>query len=639
MQELKKMISRYMTIITAIIAAVIIFVAFVVNVLEVQKEARDAAESMLIQIEQLIEKNQQDVQEVEEEYRKASLDNVQAIAYILEQNPSIIDDGEELEKIASFMNVDEIHIIDADGCIYAGTHPQYYNFTFDSGEQIGFFRSMLTDKSLRLVQDIMPNTAENKLMQYSAVWSENEKFIVQVGMEPVRVHKLTQKNDLTSIFNVLKVNVGVDYYGIDANDGRVVGSTITEVVGKTAEEIGLEMSEIEKDKNGFHTSINKENSFVIFKRVGDNWIGRSVKSKLLYGNLPGNVLGVAICCIIMGIVQVFVVTKYLNSYVVEGIREVNEKLNTIASGKLTETVDVRKSREFVELSQYINDMVRSLMAGNRRLTYALSKTNMLIGVYEYNDLTKRVIVTDQIQRIFELNDDEMEVLLSDKQEFKKYISLARRRIIEEEEDVYYYKRFSEKYIRIEELYENGKMFGIIIDVTDEMLKRKQIEAERDIDLLTGLYNRRGLENHLERLFRNPASLRHGAIVMIDADGLKHINDKYGHKDGDIYLRKVANIIKGFGINESFAFRQGGDEFVLVLYDYVSDSEVVKVIETLEYIQNNSVAHLSNGDDVPLKFSYGFTLFDGRADYVEMMKEADEKMYANKRIRKAKLKEI
>ena len=635
MQNLRGLISRYMTIVTTAIVFVIICVAFFVQMLDAQQKARTDADTMLVQIESALKRNQRELEEVEAEYRQTCLSNTRAIAYMIQHYPEALESVDELKKIAAFMEVDEIHIFDEKGSIIMGTHPEYWGYTFDSGEQINFFKPMLVDKSLQLVQEIMPNTAQNKQMQYSARWSEDGQFIVQVGMEPTRVAKITNENELSNIFALLKVNEGVDYYAVDAITSQVVGSTRPELLGKNVADIGLKMSEIKRDKDGFHDRINGESAFVVFKRVGDNWIGRSITAKELYGNVSWNILGLAACCILMAVVQVALITRYLNNCVVDGIHEVNKKLKAISDGKLTENVRVRKSQEFVELSQYINDMVRSLMAGNRRLTYVLSKSHMQIGTYEFNDLTKRVFVTDQVAHILELNEEEMEILVTDKNEFKTYVNYLRRYLFDEEENVYYYKRYNEKYIRLEELYENAKTFGIIIDVTDEILKRKQIEQERDVDLLTGLYNRRGLESQLEKLFMNPENLGYGAIIMIDADGLKGINDKYGHEEGDSYIRKIGNIIKGFGMNESIASRQGGDEFVLVLYDYSSEEEVLNTIETLRYIQNNSTANLGNGQDIPLQFSFGYTTFMNRSDYMEMMKEADEKMYSNKRKRKEK----
>lgn len=637
MQSLRKMISRYLTIITAGMITVIIIVSFAVNMLSAQNEARSAAESVLIQIEQLLSENQKDLEKVEQEYKQTSLNHARAVAYMIQKNPECVEDVEELRKFASYVGVDEIHIFDNEGRIYAGTHPEFFDITFYSGEQMEYFLPMLTNKELEMVQDITPNTAQNKPMQYSAVWGENKEFIVQVGVEPVDVAKVTEKNELSYIFSLLRVNEGVDYFAIDTATQTVAGATKEELVGKEVSQIGLKMSEVVKDKDGFHASINGKNSFVVFKNVGDTLIGRSVKCTVLYSNVPAALLGLAICCILMGIIQVIGTIKYLNAYVVEGINEVNDKLEKISGGKLTEVVNVRKSAEFVELSQYINDMVRNLMAGNKRLSYVLSKTHMLIGAYEYNDLTKRVVVTDQVQKILELTDDEMEVLVGDKKEFKTYINHVQRYSYGGEENIYIYKRYSEKFVRIEELYEHGKMFGIMIDVSDEIHKRMQIEAERDVDLLTGLYNRRGLENQLKWLFSEPERIGHGAIIMLDADGLKEINDQYGHDNGDIYLRKIANIIKGFGANESISSRQGGDEYVLVLYNYANEEELLNTIGVLEHIQSSSTVFLKGGLEVPLKFSFGYSLIGNRTDYLQMMHEADEKMYTSKRIRKGKKK--
>lgn len=56
-----------------------------------------------------------------------------------------------------------------------------------------YFKPILNDKNLELCQEITPNTFENKLMQYYALWSENKEFIVQMGMEPINVMKATEK--------------------------------------------------------------------------------------------------------------------------------------------------------------------------------------------------------------------------------------------------------------------------------------------------------------------------------------------------------------------------------------------------------------------------------------------------------------
>ncbi len=187
----------------------------------------------------------------------------------------------------------------------------------------------------------------------------------------------------------------------------------------------------------------------------------------------------------------------------------------------------------------------------------------------------------------------------------------------------------ENYIKLEEIRTEADVFGVVLDVTAEIRKRKKLETERDIDLLTGLYNRRGLDTKLTELFANPELLGFYALIMIDADGLKMVNDTYGHESGDIYLKRIAAVIQDFRIENSIASRQGGDEFVLFLYDYDSEEELIKTIEELEHIQHSSNAFIHENIKVPLRFSFGYSLAKGKTDYQEMLKEADEKMYEDK----------
>lgn len=170
---------------------------------------------------------------------------------------------------------------------------------------------------------------------------------------------------------------------------------------------------------------------------------------------------------------------------------------------------------------------------------------------------------------------------------------------------------------------------VLYDMTEDAKLKALLMKEANYDALTGLYNRRGLDNELARLFEKPQALGYSAIIMIDSDGLKGINDTYGHEKGDIYLKKIANIINNFGIAGSVAARQGGDEYVLFLYDYESEAELLKAIETLEYIQKNNTMHLDKNLNIPVKFSMGWCITNGVTDYRKLLKEADEKMYKNK----------
>ena len=149
--------------------------------------------------------------------------------------------------------------------------------------------------------------------------------------------------------------------------------------------------------------------------------------------------------------------------------------------------------EFSKLSSYINEMVRSLLANNEKMSYVLGKTNMYIGVYEYNENMKKVRFTEYIPRIFLLDEEESKRLSEDDKEFQKFIKKVRENPVHGEQGTYKLGEGQEHYVKLEEINEENGVFGVAIDVTEEITRRKKIEVERDIDSLTGLYNRRGLD--------------------------------------------------------------------------------------------------------------------------------------------------
>lgn len=621
-----------MHLITGILVFVILIILICTQILTEHKRAYDDAIRTLRQIESVLAENRSELDEIEEIYRNTCIHNAEVVAYIIESNPEILTSVEKLKDIAVSMEIDEIHIFDETGCIFAGTNPEYYGLTLDSGEQVRFFLPMLEDKSLELVQDITPNTAESKLMQYSAIWSYDEKYIVQVGMEPVNVMKVTEKNELSHVFSHFRINPSAHYYAVNIENGEIVGSTDMENAGNNIDSIGIELSQITNEK-GFYTKVNGKWAFCVFEQIDGNYIGRVITVSNLYQRVPTTAVWILVSLLIVTYILAKVVVWQMNRHVVMKIDEVNNKLQSIADGNLDEKLDMRSSVEFYKLSGYINIMVNSLLENNKKMSYALSKTNMQVGTYEYHKHLSRVKYTEYIPRIFSLTDREMESLASDKSEFIVFLDDIRKSPVIDEEGIY---KYDDLYIRIEEIASDDEIFGVVVDCTIEMNKIKEIEKERDIDVLTGLYNRRGLDKQLDKLFAEHDKLGYSAIVMIDADGLKGINDNYGHEKGDIYLKKIANIINNYGIAGSVASRQGGDEYVLFLYGYDSEEELLRAIESLQYIQNHNIMHIDKNLDIAVRFSMGYSIVNDCTDYHKLLKEADEKMYQNKLERKRNL---
>lgn len=238
---------------------------------EDRREMRKSSKTLFWQMEQILSQNQEELEVVQREFAKNCLRKAKTAAYIIQEDPTILKDLKEMQKIASYLKVDEIHIFDKTGRLYTGTEPKYYDYTFQSGEQMKFFLPMLKDQSLQLCQEIMPNTAEHKMMQYAAVWQENRKNIIQIGMEPSRVLELTKKNELSYIFSQLMPEKGAVLYAMDYQTGEVLGSTEEGHVGKNLSDLGLKKNKVLDATEGFQAEVNGEKCFCIFTKINSCW--------------------------------------------------------------------------------------------------------------------------------------------------------------------------------------------------------------------------------------------------------------------------------------------------------------------------------------------------------------------------------
>lgn len=176
---------------------------------------------------------------------------------------------------------------------------------------------------------------------------------------------------------------------------------------------------------------------------------------------------------------------------------------------------------------------------------------------------------------------------------------------------------------------------ILIVIMVEGVKRKNIEINRRItelymhDDLTGLLNRRAIEqtlDHLEKFFQ--AETSDYAMVMLDIDQFKNINDLYGHRLGDSALKSVAACIRKSIRASDHAFRLGGDEFLLMLSnaDKTTAHQICARIETALYeIQVCAF---------PVTVSMGWALRSESVSTTVAWELADQRMYQAKRSQNA-----
>ena len=245
-------------------------------------------------------------------------------------------------------------------------------------------------------------------------------------------------------------------------------------------------------------------------------------------------------------------------------------LTEITDGNLDIRVEVDTSPEFVELSRHINQMVESQLNTTEKLSHIFDTTEVPIGVFECTQGMNRVLVTRKVQTLLMLSDAEAAELFADKKAFEQKLENIYTHIVSSYTNVYQLSKKPECYLQIMTFSDGMNTTGIITDVTESILERRQLEHDRDYDLLTLLLNRRGFTRHMDNLFKAPQKFDEAVLLMVDMDHLKYINDNYGHAYGDAALQKIAALLKTCPSANRVVARLSGDEFALFLYGETKD---------------------------------------------------------------------
>lgn len=167
-------------------------------------------------------------------------------------------------------------------------------------------------------------------------------------------------------------------------------------------------------------------------------------------------------------------------------------------------------------------------------------------------------------------------------------------------------------------------------VIENQAVAQKLSHQADHDLLTGLPNRRSIDMHLEHVFQ---MARHAskpfAVLFMDLDGFKQVNDKYGHEVGDALLIEVARMFKYVIRQSDFLARQGGDEFLLVVSNYMYRLELIQLSQRL--IQQFSQPIFVHGLPLEIGVSIGIAEYPHHGKHVkQLLHVADKAMYDSKK---------
>ena len=338
----------------------------------------------------------------------------------------------------------------------------------------------------------------------------------------------------------------------------------------------------------------------------------------------------ALPVIIVTMIILFIsIDSVIKHYVIRGLDQLVQDIDRLSKGQSDVVSCVGGCPEYERMSREINNMVKTITRTNGMLTRIFENFDAPFAVFEYNDNSKNVMATDRLGMLLGITADELEPMLEDKQMFHTRISWIIKNPIPGEKDVYHVNAGKTEYVRINIVVEYGAAFGMVADVTEDIRKKQVIIKERDYDPLTQIRNRLTFEREVSHLLEI-GNLKVCAMVMIDLDKFKGINDNYGHAFGDEYLQRAAGYLKRFSEKNCIVARRSGDEFYLFLYRFPTKDHIRRLAMNFYRMLEKEPFRYPDGVVRCMKMSMGIAWYhDGVKNFDQFLKYADAALYEAK----------
>ena len=269
----------------AIIAAALLLEGFILKYVN-DRNADRTSKVLLDRVITVLDKNDESEKALIKSLKDDYIVRAKAVSYIIDAKPEVEYDVDELQKIAALISVDEIHLFDTKGYIYSGSVPKYFGYSFDSGEQMEYFKPMLTDKKLTMCQDVTPNTSEAKEMMYAITWNEAGNKMIQVGIEPKRLLNEVRQNEISTVVADMPVYKDMEILVADSDTKIVAGAT-------DSSKIGLEIDSI--DMRHYRCVEKQEGAYIVTVMVKDSYYQQGSLLAIL---IVGIYLILASCCMV-----------------------------------------------------------------------------------------------------------------------------------------------------------------------------------------------------------------------------------------------------------------------------------------------------------------------------------------------------
>ena len=627
---MQKTFIRHTFVIITTAISLIFFINFLSTLHSLESQQFNTFYAKSEQIIHTLESNQAELEIMQKNLDVDYLTRAKAAEYIFDRQDEIPMDTAEMQYLANLLNVDELHVIDENGIIVSGSVSQYVGIDMADHKQTRPFLALLEsgDENAYLIQEPQPNAAEGIVRQYVGVARKGTKGIVQVGFKPTRQMEAQSRNTYEYIFSKFPTDTGEELFAVDSGTGEILGHS-----GGIVQSFQEEYYQLDQlkgcTKGAWKKGPNGKIMYVAAREYNDMLLCAAMPRQILFQKLLKQVFSTLLYLFIIEAVVILFLNHLVKRQVVDGIHRIIENLDSITNRNLDTTVTVGGNREFQALSLGINRMVKSIANSSDRISAIIEISGIPLAAFEYASDMTHVFATSGLKELLALPSQMAERFFSNSVLFDRYIREKMEHPLEGETDIFQINE--SRYVRIHMSESPDKHLGIVTDVSNDILEKKQMKYENTHDALTGLYKFSHFKFLAGKLLKELPGEHICAAVMMDIDDFKSINDTFGHDTGDKYLQGFSDVMQSMPQEHFLTARRSGDEFCMMIFGCRDGKEVIGFLDLFyEALSKNPIA-LSSTESRIISASSGFACTaDPSANMEELLGRADQALYSIKR---------
>lgn len=580
---MKRIIAKYTVLIMILSGILIMGVFYSFTVARLKNEEITYIENGVNQAINILQNNQIRQENAEELFKDDYVTRAQSIAYIIEQVFNNNPTNQDLKQLTEQMDIETISVINKEGIVTQSSEEGMLGVSFKDHENLVEYLPFAKGETHEgyYIDTTGYDTASNQNMVYIGVRPQNQSSgVIEIAVNPQVLSVYKDKASMASILWDMPTRDYITIFVVSATSGELLGVTQNNdqdivVEGAPTDQERVEVLKQYIGKSGKIT-INGGERLIYVQQMGDNLICITSNLNRLYASALIHVALIGLSTVFLMIVIVYSFYKMINRFIIQDLMEIIQGVESFLGGNKQVSFHANPKTEMYQMAEGLNKLVKFYMTKSERDTKIVSMMGNSIGTFEYFEDLNQAYCSENLPKMLGITNEQWEEQIRD----------AFHRISAEEKQKRLSKPRTEglkikngRELEVQYVINNNSCYGVIRDVSEERAQQQRLsealqEAKQKAqkDCLTGLYNRNKAKDIIDEWFAE--GHENGVLLLMDMDNFKKVNDEKGHPEGDILLKKFADLLVTQFRGSDLKARLGGDEFIVFMPNKI-DMEILE----------------------------------------------------------------